>query len=84
MSSYLSSFSHWVLSSPINLVLALVVLLTSILAITHIQQPTTHNHCQVIIDGAAIVITNCENTPEVLKAINFSPWNGLSFPKFEN
>nr|CDF74394.1 Triple Gene Block protein 3 [Pepino mosaic virus]CDF74399.1 Triple Gene Block protein 3 [Pepino mosaic virus]CDF74404.1 Triple Gene Block protein 3 [Pepino mosaic virus] len=84
MSSYLSSFSHWVLSSPINLVLVLAVLLTSILATIHTLQPIQHNHCQVIIDGAAIVVTNCENTPEVLKAINFSPWNGLSFPRIEN
>nr|BDC17108.1 triple gene block 3 protein [Pepino mosaic virus]BDF92805.1 triple gene block protein 3 [Pepino mosaic virus]BDF92809.1 triple gene block protein 3 [Pepino mosaic virus] len=80
MSSYSSSFLHWVLSSPINLVLVLAVLLTSILATIHILQPTQQHHCQVIIDGAAIVVTNCENTPEVLKAINFSPWNGLSFP----
>nr|ACR24276.1 TGB3 protein [Pepino mosaic virus]AFI25332.1 triple gene block protein 3 [Pepino mosaic virus]AFZ88251.1 triple gene block protein 3 [Pepino mosaic virus]AXB54724.1 TGBp3 [Pepino mosaic virus]QKY59640.1 triple gene block subunit 3 [Pepino mosaic virus] len=80
MSSYSSSFLHWVSSSPINLVLALAVLLTSILATIHILQPTQHHHCQVIIDGAAIVVTNCENTPEVLKAINFAPWNGLSFP----
>nr|AAS79817.1 triple gene block 3 protein [Pepino mosaic virus]ACO59308.1 triple gene block protein 3 [Pepino mosaic virus]ACO59347.1 triple gene block protein 3 [Pepino mosaic virus]ACO59378.1 triple gene block protein 3 [Pepino mosaic virus]AFZ88256.1 triple gene block protein 3 [Pepino mosaic virus] len=81
MSSYSSSFLHWVLSSPINLVLALAVILTSIIATTHILQPKQVNQCQVIIDGAAIVITNCPNTPEVLKAINFSPWNGLSFPQ---
>nr|AXB54080.1 TGBp3 [Pepino mosaic virus] len=81
MSSYLSSFLHWASSSPINLVLALAVILTSIIVTTHILQPRQVNQCQVIIDGAAIVITNCPNAPEVLKAINFSPWNGLSFPQ---